>query len=237
MAGSVVKVKYKAALNTDAEITTKDKTQLQNSNKVYLEYYNNPNFQDDGEPDTGKTEEDTVFVGTYELPALKTSNDKTPVNLEGATFKLQSVTSGKWATFKEGTTIINGWVDSKENAGVIVSGEDGKFGATGLDAGDYKLYETKAPAGYNTPTEPFTITVVADHDGKAENQTEAVVNKIKFKLSTDENEGDLVTIKNSKAGSLPETGGMGTTLIYGAGALMVAGAAVVYVTNKRTRKD
>ncbi|WP_290457449.1 LPXTG cell wall anchor domain-containing protein, partial [Faecalibaculum rodentium] len=42
---------------------------------------------------------------------------------------------------------------------------------------------------------------------------------------------------NNKGGSLPETGGMGTTLIYGAGALMAAGAAVVYVTNKRTRKD
>ncbi|WP_354665969.1 LPXTG cell wall anchor domain-containing protein, partial [Faecalibaculum rodentium] len=35
----------------------------------------------------------------------------------------------------------------------------------------------------------------------------------------------------------PETGGMGTTVIYGVGAVMVAGAAVFYVTNKRTRKD
>ena len=45
------------------------------------------------------------------------------------------------------------------------------------------------------------------------------------------------TVVNKQTGALPETGGMGTTMIYGVGAVMVAGAAVFYVTNKRTRKD
>ena len=42
-----------------------------------------------------------------------------------------------------------------------------------------------------------------------------------------------VTVKNTKGEELPETGGMGTTLFYIVGGLMVAGAAILLVTKKR----
>lgn len=229
-----VEVIYNASLNGNAAITDKDHTTLANTNKVSLQYSNNPNYQGDG--DLGKTPEDTVFVGTYELPALKTDNGETPKNLEGAEFKLQSDKSKKWAIFDTNGKITS-WVDDENSAGKITSGADGTFKATGLDAGKYILKETKAPAGYNTPANPFEIFVVAEHDGIASKQDEATVSKIKFKIDTNGTEGDQITIQNSKSGSLPETGGMGTTMIYGVGAVMVAGAAVFYVTNKRTRKD
>ncbi len=56
-------------------------------------------------------------------------------------------------------------------------------------------------------------------------------------ISTTLKDKDNNDIVNTKGPQLPETGGMGTTMIYGVGAVMVAGAAVFYVTNKRTRKD
>ena len=68
---------------------------------------------------------------------------------------------------------------------------------------DYYLKEIEAPAGY------------VKIDG--------------YKAVSDDN----VEIVNTKGEELPETGGMGTTLFYIVGGLMVAGAAILLVTKKR----
>ena len=234
LAGTSVVVTYKAHLNSSAIVSSTD---LSNTNSVYLDYSNNPNFQGDGEPETGKTPEDTVFVGTYELPALKTDVDK-KTTLEGAEFILQSKNgnnNGKYALIENGK--ITHWVTDKGQASKVTTGDDGKFSFVGVDAGAYDLWEVKAPDGYNTPKDPFHITVEATHDGSAESLENAKVTNLNFKTTQDQEGSNTVTITNSKAGNLPETGGMGTTLIYGVGSLLVGGAAIALITNKRMRKE
>lgn len=80
----------------------------------------------------------------------------------------------------------------------------------GLDLDEtYKLKETEAPAGgYNKLTDPVTLT---------KNDTTFV----------------HANVKNNKGSVLPSTGGIGTTIFYIIGAILVIGAGVVLVTRRR----
>jgi LPXTG-motif cell wall-anchored protein len=42
-----------------------------------------------------------------------------------------------------------------------------------------------------------------------------------------------ITVENNAGATLPETGGMGTTIFYAVGGVMVAAAAILLVTKKR----
>lgn len=53
-------------------------------------------------------------------------------------------------------------------------------------------------------------------------------------LATVENS---VQIQNKKGSSLPSTGGIGTTMFYVGGGVLVAGAGVLLITKKRAKKD
>ena len=46
-----------------------------------------------------------------------------------------------------------------------------------------------------------------------------------------------VGVRNSKGSTLPSTGGMGTTIFYIVGAVLVAGAALVLITKKRLANE
>ena len=106
------------------------------------------------------------------------------------------------------------WVDSIEDADEHVSDAQGAVAAfTGLANGTYTLVEKTVPAGYNKAADQnFTV---AEHDYTATNlkQTAKAINT---------------------AGSvLPSTGGIGTTIFYIIGAILVIGAGVVLVTRRR----
>lgn len=97
----------------------------------------------------------------------------------------------------------------------------GKFKIQGLDAGTYYLTETQQPAGYNKLKAPITIKI--DDEGKIYvNEAEEV------------NVGD-VKVLNNTGSLLPSTGGMGTTLFYIFGAILVIGSGVVLITKKRMK--
>ena len=53
-------------------------------------------------------------------------------------------------------------------------------------------------------------------------------------LATVENS---VQIQNKKGSTLPSTGGIGTTMFYVGGGVLVAGAGVILITKKRAKKD
>ena len=78
-----------------------------------------------------------------------------------------------------------------------------------------KLEETKAPEGYSINTDGKTLTLTVNGDVATANLY---------------NEGQL---NDTKLNALPSTGGIGTTIFYVVGAILMVGAAVLLITKRR----
>lgn len=207
-----VVVEYKATLDEDAVIGSAG-----NPNTAYLEYSNNPNNAGAGE--TGKTPEDKNIVFTYKTVVNKVDQDGNP--LEGARFELFKEVNGEW--------ISKGTPEAKAND------EDNKnnvFEWSGLDDGKYKLVETVTPNEYNT-IQPIEFTISADHEA-ASDAPKLISLAGGDKFTGNVSNGTLTTAIENKLGStLPETGGIGTTVFYVVGVILMLGAGVLLVTKKR----
>lgn len=213
-------VEYNATLNDKAVLGSAG-----NPNSVELTYSNNPNDTGDGTTkpkDTGKTPKDTVKVFTYQTIINKLNENNEA--LKGAGFTLyKKDKDGNWNTVK-----------------AISAGEVTRFEFKGLDAGNYKLEETTTPDGYNT-IKPIEFTINAEYDVKSDdpqltklstNVTSGDVKSEDFKSNL--SDGSLtVGIVNRKGSLLPSTGGMGTTILYVVGSILVLVAAVLLITKKR----
>lgn len=222
-AGSKVVVTYTAKLNENAVLGSQG-----NVNEAKLVYSNNPNDKQSGKPETpGETPWDNVIVFTYKVVINKVDSQSQP--LTGAEFTLSK-------KMKDGST----------KAITTVKNEAGtSFTFNGLDDGEYILSETKTPAGYNTIAD-ITFKVTAEH--KIEWTTEARTD-ILTSLSGDKvsgeitmtsklSEGSLTSdIVNKKGSELPSTGGIGTTIFYVVGGMMVVVAGVLLITKKRMSND
>jgi fimbrial isopeptide formation D2 family protein/LPXTG-motif cell wall-anchored protein len=122
------------------------------------------------------------------------------------------------------TNVLQGENQDVEKAVAEVD-ENGVLTFTGLGAGTYTLKETKTPAGYNT-AEDLVFTIEYDNATKTFKTTNSNI-----AVASD---GTLsVSIKNVKGSVLPTTGGMGTTIFYVVGTILVLGAVVVLITKKR----
>ena len=152
--------------------------------------------------------------GTYTKEAPNVTGDET--DNSGA---YDSTTT----TYNKTTVIVAKGTGQTKTDVVGAVDENGLVTFKGLGAGKYTITETKTPAGYNTidPID-FTITFV---NGKFVSDNDDIV-------VGDDNMLDT-TIVNNKGATLPETGGMGTTLFYALGAALVLGAGVAMVTKKR----
>lgn len=226
---SEIIVTYKAKLNNNATIGGEG-----NKNTVKLEYSNNPNWTPDPEkpntpPPTGNTPEKEVTVYTYQTIVNKVGEDKT-TPLKGAGFTL-------YKSVKEDDK--NVWKEIK----TIQAGDYAEFTFRGLDAGKYKLEESTTPDGYNT-IEPIEFEIIAnyDNDGKLTSLSVDSANEGKFTAtvsSSNENvSGSLSTIVvNEPGSSLPSTGGMGTTILYIVGALLIIGAGATLVIKRRRAEE
>lgn len=239
--GKYIIVEYTATLNQSAEIGLPG-----NSNKVYLEYSNKPDQSGSGDTDnTGKTPEDEVLVFTYELDTTKVDGKNPDTKLKGAKFVLLNSEGTKVATISDGK--FSGWTDvptagdngeiSWPETSVLTSNENGLFTVTGLDAGTYKLREIVAPAGYNLLKDDITVvitaTIAAGNDGKT-TLTNLEVTADRTAGTGNVNSGIVgITIANNKGSTLPETGGIGTTIFYTVGGILVLVAVVLLVTKKR----
>ena len=212
-AGSTITVEYESELNKNAVIGSEG-----NPNTMHMEFSNNPNNEQGGE--TGKTPEDKVIVFTYKTIINKVDPDGQP--LKGAEFKLEKKVGEEWVE----KAVV------KNDAGTT-------FTFKGLDDGVYRLTETVTPEGYNTMNpNPLEFTILATHE-------ETAVEPKLLTLSGNPKSGDVTfdsslengtlttNIVNKSGSSLPETGGMGTTVLYAAGTLMILAAATFLVMKKK----
>lgn len=106
---------------------------------------------------------------------------------------------------------------------------NGKVTFAGLGAGTYTLTEIEAPSGYNKLANPITIVISANPTLEGPDWT---VTKDGSSLTKPTGIYEF-TIENNKGVTLPSTGGMGTTIFYVVGGLLVAGALVLLVVKKR----
>lgn len=205
----VVIVTYSATLNEKAVIYPEP-----NTNETKLVY---------GEGSETTWDETKTF--TYQFDLVKTKTDKTV--LDGAEFKLYDAkTEGnEIALIDEGNGVYRVATAAEKAAEGFVSAtiKAGKVTIKGLDSGTYYLEETKAPAGYNVLAERVEVKI--DHA----NLTATV-------------EGDTyvsggVQVINQTGAELPSTGGIGTTVFYVVGGLLVVAAGVLLVTRKRMSKS
>lgn len=107
-------------------------------------------------------------------------------------------------------------------------GQDGVLTFTGLSAGTYTLTETKAPAGYDKLDEDIVLVVTFHPESESFRYTWKHEGSETVLSSTYK-----IQIVNTKGSVLPETGGIGTTIFYVTGSLMVLGAVVLLITKKR----
>jgi LPXTG-motif cell wall-anchored protein len=128
----------------------------------------------------------------------------------------------------------------------------GKFEISGLGAGTYFIKETKAPStdakAYSVLEKDLQIVVSASVKDKTADQAdttdvseidtftakETSVNTSGTTLTTDSTEGSIaVDVLDGAGSSMPTTGGIGTTIFYVLGMILVAGSAVLLIVRKR----
>lgn len=219
-AGSVISVEYTSTLNNQAVIGSTG-----NKNTSHVTYTNNPNDEQAGE--NGETPDDVVIVFTYQTIVNKvTKNPNYDSTVEGSEEYIPLKGAG-FTLYKKNASGAYEAVGSE-----LKSADMTTFTWSGLDDGDYKLVETTTPAGYNTIAD-IEFTITATHDVSSDNPTLISLSggdKFTGVIST----GVVsANIENQSGAQLPSTGGIGTTIFYVLGSVLVIGAAVLLVTKKR----
>ena len=236
--GAEVTIDFTATLGEGAAIGEEG-----NKNTFQLKYSNNPNDTDGS--DEGETPEEEVITFTYKVVVDKFDDKNQP--LENAGFTLYKVSKADAEAGVTGADAkakneawaakqIKTWTTTAE-AGAT-AGKNNRFSFEGIDDGYYVLCETTTPAGYNT-LDPQVFKVTATHGG-TDNKGITLDTLSGDKVSGDitftatKADGALSTnVTNNKGGTLPETGGIGTTIFYILGAILVLGAGIVLVTRRR----
>ena len=203
----VVTVTYSATVNANAVVGGAG-----NENKTKLDY-----------GDTKYTEWDLTHTYVWQFDVLKyTMKNDTKTPLAGAQFKLyKEVDDTKNYVIVDANNKVTGWTTDETKASVFTTHEDGEFKIIGLDADTYYLEETEAPAGYNKLAAPVKVKIEASTDGGT------------GKVTYNETATGTVEIENRTGTELPSTGGIGTTVFYVIGGLLMAVAVVLLVTKKK----
>ena len=225
--GATVTITYTAVVTENAAIDGDG-----NTNDVTLKW----TTKDSDQPVPREIKEkETIY--TYAI-ALKKVNDK-GVALPGAIFEfpfyVKSTADADDAYIYAGDTAKDGLTKQ------ITTPADGVIVVKGVKSGTYEIKEVTAPAGYNKLADPVTVTAVKtgktttskivylDENGIETNETTA----IEVKVENNDIAATAVVVVNKAGTELPSTGGMGTTLFYVLGAVLVVGAGVLLITKKR----
>ena len=187
--------------------------------------YDNDTWLDYG--DNQQTEHDRTTTYTWKLPIYKYHmNGENKTALPGAEFILYK---GSEETNREYAQVTNGkltgWTQTEAQATTLVSDNNGMIEVEGLDADTYYLEEAKAPGGYNKLAGPVKVVISHTVTDEGTHMTHT--------LKQDTIDVGRVEIENKSGTELPETGGIGTTIFYVLGSILVIGAVVLLITKKR----
>lgn len=214
-------VEYSATVTADAVSGTTG-----NTNEVKIVYENDPYHEASSDPDDpdepdepGETPPEVTIVFTFDIIVNKTDGTNA---LTGAGFTLYKQTSAdpiEWTKVGD------------ELTGVAMS----EFRWDGLDAGIYKLEETTVPEGYNKAAD-VEFTIEPAYDATKSPVVLDTLTVTGFEVDKENGEASITIINN--AGSLlPSTGGIGTTIFYVVGGVLVLVAVVLLITRKRMKED
>ena len=123
-----------------------------NPNEVYLRYPRSPLADQSGDAGFTRTPSDDATAYTWGLSLIKrSSSDDKP--LAGAKLRI---------TDDRGRTLASDGTWTTDADAYVVSGEDGRVGLNGVDAGVYTVEEVAAPKGYTAFEGKRTVTIAAD---------------------------------------------------------------------------
>jgi fimbrial isopeptide formation D2 family protein/LPXTG-motif cell wall-anchored protein len=128
-----------------------------------------------------------------------------------------------------------------------VSAENAVVTFDGLGVGTYKIEEVAAPEGYTALAVPITVTISCTYPDDGDDNictwtyslsTEATNGVVTGRVEQANNNVYNINIKNYKTTHLlPTTGGIGTTIFYIVGSVIVIGAVVLLITKRRMRSE
>ena len=239
--GSTIELVYTAKVTSEIEAGNVET----NENTVTIKAYSGESVTENGNGTATET------IKTFAAALQKT--DETGADLAGATFQVPGLT----VTGSNGDYTVVSYVPESTTAGTTMSCDPtGFLVIRGLsNETSISITEVAAPAGYNKLTAPVelpvtqtsekTTTTVSseskttfyDSEGNVVNEEVeggSSVTVVEGEIATNE---DLVAgaaqIQNQKGATLPSTGGMGTTIFYILGTILVIGAGIVLVTRRR----
>ncbi len=197
----------------------------------------------DGNPLTGAK---FTITGTNLVDVLVVESETFTESADGSYYKLvdgtytETAPTGETAGQYESTTVK--YTKTIEYNTVELPREDASYEAAvdengyltfaGLGQGTYVIEETVVPDGYND-VDPITVVITweAPETGSNDCDWTAKVGENELRINSD---GVFeLTVENRSGTTMPETGGMGTTMIYIIGSILVLGTAVLLITKKR----
>lgn len=234
---TTIVITYTATVNANA--ATGEKDPVTNQEKLS---YGNKN-------ETDETPGNTTKDKLCDFDLVKTTSKN--VLLEGAEFQLLNASGEVIELIRDGNTYRPA-LGTEEGIEKFTTGTE-KLTFVGFGEGTYSLEEIKAPDGYNQLKAPIEIKIekvmengepVVGTDGLYVMKLVVDGKECGFtatisEIAEPEENGPVNTITggvhvtNYTGAELPSTGGIGTTLFYVVGGILIVGAAVLLVTKKR----